>query len=813
MNIQLFNFFLFFFISVTSFGQAVKDKSVIEKEKSTRIKVVLKGKITDSKTGELLPGASIYLTDDKIGAQADQDGKYILNNIPPGHHIIEVSHSGYSTIVEHIELNSNTEKDFVLSTVIIENQEVIVTGVSGATSIRKSPVPVTSVRKLTLLRNPSSNLIDALSHIPGVSQVSTGPSISKPTIRGLGYNRVIIINDGLRQEGQQWGDEHGIEIDELSIAKAEVLKGPASMMYGSDAMAGVVNIITNVPVSEGVFKANVLSNYQSSNNLHALNGSLAGNKNGLNWNVYGTLKSAGDYKNKYDGKVLNSRFNEKNIGGYIGVNKSWGYSHLIFSRFDQQLGLIEGERDNVSGRFILFSGTPLERIATASDLDSRKVFLPRQRVQHNKIISDNNFAFKKNRLKLNFGYQNNLRQEFGNPENPEEKSLFFDLKTINYNIQWQLPEIKEWHITFGLNGMDQSNRNKGEEVLIPEYNLFDFGSFIFFQRFFKKSTWSGGMRFDNRSLHSKEFSDAGGVKFNAFKKSFSTISGSLGVSVEPGENVTLKGNIARGFRGPTLAELSSNGAHEGSNRYEYGDQNLKSETSLQLDAGLDIYTEHFNIGVSFFYNRINDFIFYKKLLSVSGGDSLVNSGGTDIPAFKFTQNDANLYGLEMMFDLHPHPLDWLHFENTFSFVRGKFDKKLDGNKTGSDNLSLIPAPKWTSEIRGDFMKLGKNVKSFYAKIETEIYFRQNKPFTGFNTETATSGYTLINAGIGGDVVKNKKTLFSLYFGVANITDKVYQNHLSRLKYTAENLATGRTGVFNVGRNFSIKLNIPIQISK
>jgi iron complex outermembrane receptor protein len=146
-------------------------------------------------------------------------------------------------------------------------------------------------------------------------------------------------------------------------------------------------------------------------------------------------------------------------------------------------------------------------------------------------------------------------------------------------------------------------------------------------------------------------------------------------------------------------------------------------------------------------------------------------------------------------------------------VRGKFDKKLDGNKTGSDNLTLIPAPKWTSEIRGDFMKLGKNVKSFYAKIETEIYFRQNKPFTGFNTETATPGYTLINAGIGGDVVKNKKTLFSLYFGVANITDKAYQNHLSRLKYTAENLATGRTGVFNVGRNFSVKLNIPIQISK
>lgn len=775
------------------------------------VKLTLSGKITDIKTGEPLPGASIYFTDDKIGAIADGNGHYSLTNIPSGHHVVEISHTGYSTLVEHIELNSDMQKDFALSPVITENQGVIVTGVSGATSIRKSPVPVTSIRKTVLLQTPSTNIIDALSRVPGVSQVSTGPAVSKPVIRGLGYNRVVVINDGVRQEGQQWGDEHGTEIDEMSVAKAEILKGPASLMYGSDALAGVINFITNVPVAEGVVKANILTNYQSNNGLFGINGSVAGNKNGLNWNVYGTHKSAGNYRNKYDGRVLNSGFNENNFGGYIGMNKSWGYSHIIFSRYDQRLGLVEGDRDDATGKFILYAGTPLERIATDDDLDTRKLFVPQQRVEHNKIVLDNNFAIHKSRLKINLGYQDNQRQEFGNPEDPSEKELFFDLKTFNYNVQWQLPEIKEWHTTVGVNGMSQQNQNKGAEVLIPEYHSFDIGAFVYAQRFFKKGTLSGGFRYDNRAINAEGFSEGSDIKFVPFTRNFSNVSGSVGISYEPADAVTVKANIARGFRAPTLAELASNGAHEGTNRYEYGNQQLNSETSLQMDGGIELNYEHFSVDLSAFYNRMNNFIFYRKLESALGGDSLVNNGGDFIPAFVFTQQDAKLSGLELMVDIHPHPLDWLHFENSFSFVRGRFDNKLDGDKTGSDNIPLIPAPRWNSEIRTDFKKAGKALRNLYASVELTKTFKQDKFFTGFDTETATDGYALLNAGLGADITGKKKTLFSLYFSVNNITDVAYQNHLSRLKYTAENLVTGRTGVFNTGRNFSVKLNIPLPL--
>jgi iron complex outermembrane receptor protein len=803
-------FLLFFFFSGQSFSQEkilVNDKTNLN---VTITKATFTGKVTDAKTGEPLPGASISLADLKLGTAADATGRFIFNNVPLGHHLIEVSNTGYTSIIGHIDMTGNLEMDFALQPTIVENQAVIVTGVTNATSIRKTPVPVTSIRKAEILQTPSTNIIDLLARKPGISQIGTGPGISKPIIRGLGYNRVVVINEGVRQEGQQWGDEHGIEIDELSIARAEILKGPASLIYGSDAIAGVINLITNVPVSEGTIRGNILTNYQTNNDLFGLNANIAGNKKGINWNVYGSLKSAGDYKNKYDGKVLNSRFNEKNYGAYIGVNKKWGFSHLIFSGFHQHVGLIEGDRDDATGKFILNAGTPLERIAANEDLNERETLIPSQNITHYKLVSDNNIILEKSRLKINVGYQQNQRKEFGDPENPTLAGLHFDLKTISYNLQFVLPEKKEWHTTIGVNGMYQTNENKGEEVIIPEYNLFDVGSFVYTQRFFKKLTLSGGARFDNRSIGSKDFFDGADLKFAAFKRSFSNVSGSIGVSYEPAEFLTFKANIARGFRAPNMAELGSNGAHEGTNRYEYGDNDLRSETSLQFDGGFRVDYEHFSLGIDGFYNRINDFIFYRKLESQFGGDSLVNVDGDDLMAFKYSQFDATLSGMEINLDIHPHPLDWLHFENSVSFVRGRFTERI----AGTDNLPLIPPVKLVSELKANFKTTGKTLRNFYFKVEMDRYFVQNKPFFAYNTETATPAYTLLNSGIGTDIINKKsKTIFSIHLAGINLTNAAYQNHLSRLKYTAENMVTGRMGVFNPGRNFSLKINIPLEFAE
>jgi iron complex outermembrane receptor protein len=770
----------------------------------TRMSISLSGIIADASTGLPLSGASVSITDARMGDVADSTGRYLLRNVPTGHHLIEISHTGYTTIVEHIDVASSMEKNFRLVRSVVENQGVTVTGVTSATSTRNTPISVVLIRKTQLLQTPSTNIIDALSKQPGISQISTGPAISKPVIRGLGYNRVVVMNDGARQEGQQWGDEHGIEIDEASVNRAEILKGPASIMYGSDALAGVIHFITNTPAPEGAVRGNLFTNYQTNNGQVGLNGSLQGAKNGFNWNVYGSSKSAKDYKNKYDGRVLNSRFNEKNYGGYIGLNKSWGFSHLIFSSFNQNIGLVEGERDENTGEFIVNAGSPLERIATSKDLDSRELFTPKQNVRHYKIMSDNSFVIGESRLKLNVGFQNNLRKEFGNPEDPSETELYFDLKTVNYNLQWRLPEVSNLETTIGISGMQQSNRNKGEEAIIPAYSFFDVGGFLFAQKTFTDIVLSGGLRFDNRSINSKELREDADVKFSSFKKTFSTFSGSAGLSYSPTDMLTFKVNAARGFRAPTLSELASNGAHEGTNRYEFGQLDLDAEKSLQLDAGVDMDYEHVSFSLSAFYNRINDFIFYRRLESASGSDSLIIVDGEELDAFQYNQNNAKLSGLEASIDIHPHPLDWLHFNNTLSLVKGRFDEAVDG----SNRLPGIPSARYISEIKANFTKGQKTIRNLYLLVEMDKTFDQKNPFTGYNTETKTKGYTLINAGIGMDLFRKDKTIFNIHIAANNLADVAYQNHLSRLKYAALNNATGRTGVYNMGRNFSVKVNVP-----
>jgi iron complex outermembrane receptor protein len=772
-----------------------------------RVRTSFSGKVIQSTSQLPLQGATIYISDIKTGVATNIEGRFNMKNLPPGRHLVEVSYVGYSTISEYLDIRGDMQKDFALAPEIAERNAVVITGVSSATQARRIPTPITIVRKQELLGNASVNIVDAISKQPGIAQLSTGPAISKPVIRGLGYNRVVILNDGVRQEGQQWGDEHGLEIDEYSVNKIEILKGPASLIYGSDAMAGVINIISNVPVPEGTLKGNIVSNYQTNNRLRGIGANIAGNENGFNWNAYGSLKAAADYKNKYDHRVFNSKFNEKNFGGYLGYNGNWGYSHILLSNFHQNPGIVEGDR-NDNGQFIKPLPGGLEGLPSDNDFESTNPQIPKQEIRHFKIAADNSFNIANARLTVNAGYQRNQRIEFGNADDPSEKELYFDLNTITFSGIYHLAEKNSWRASYGVNGMSQTNRNKGEEVLIPEYSLFDIGTFLYLQKSWDKVTMRGGLRYDHRSVDSKKFMDGSDLKFAAFDKSFSNVSGSIGFAIQASKTVTIKLNAARGFRAPNISELASNGAHEGTNRYEYGDTNLKSETSFQLDGGFEMNSEHISLQTNFFHNNINNFIFYRRLLSANGADSTIMVDGTMIPAFQFNQQKAKLAGLEMKFDIHPHPLDWLHIENTFSYVRGLFKTSIDGTK----NLPLIPAARLISELRADFFHDTKLIRNFSIRAEMDNTFAQHDAFTGYGTETATPGYTIFNAGVSADLMSKKnKVIASLYLNALNIGDISYQSHLSRLKYAAENIVTGRKGVYSMGRNYSIKLSIPISL--
>jgi iron complex outermembrane receptor protein len=477
------------------------------------------------------------------------------------------------------------------------------------------------------------------------------------------------------------------------------------------------------------------------------------------------------------------------------------------SNFNQRLGIVEGVRDEY-GNLVKSLPGGVEGIPSENDFNSTDPQIPYQHVQHFKAISDNSFKIGSGRLTLNLGWQRNQRMEFGNPDDPEEKNLYFDLQTFNYSTAYHLKDMNGWTTSIGVNGMAQNNQNKGQEVLIPEYDLFDIGGFIYTQKTIDRTTLSGGIRYDYRSLNSKEFIEGNEEKFSPFKNQFSNFSASVGASYAINPNFLLKANLAQGFRAPSIPELASNGAHEGTNRYEYGDQSLGSEISLQGDAGLEINSDHVLFTASVFYNHINNFIFYSKLAGANGGDSLVAADGMLIPAYKFGQHNAHLAGAEFLLDIHPHPLDWLHWQNTFSFVRGLFDESVGGDR----DIPFIPAAHWISQLRGEFLKKGKSLRNLSVYFELDNTSKQDHPFTAYQTETSTPGYALMNAGISANIISHNKTLFSIYLNAMNIGDVAYQSSLSRLKYTDVNQVTGRQGVFNMGRNFSIKLNIPLNFN-
>ena len=213
----------------------------------------------------------------------------------------------------------------------LELKEVMVTGAVGDMKMKETPMPIMILQTKELRQLPSTNLIDAIAKQPGVAQITTGGGISKPIIRGLGYNRIVVINDGIRQEGQQWGDEHGIEIDANEVGTVEILKGPASLMYGSDALGGVL-VFKGMPAQpEGSIKGKVNTEYQTNNGLIGASFNLAGNQKGFIWDARYSEKHAHAYKNRFDGYVPNSQFNERAFSLKAGLMRSWGFSNLKFS--------------------------------------------------------------------------------------------------------------------------------------------------------------------------------------------------------------------------------------------------------------------------------------------------------------------------------------------------------------------------------------------------------------------------------------------------------------------------------------------------
>ncbi len=782
----------------------------------------LTGKVTDADNGETLVGASIFIAELRLGATSDTQGDFRIDKLPKGIFTVQVSFVAHKTMVAKIKIEAETRQDFTMQNSANMLEEVIVSGSATKTIIKESPIPIAAISQMQLLRNSATNLIDAVAKSPGMSQVTTGAGLSKPIIRGLGFNRVITMHDGVRQEDNQWGEEHSIQIDEYSIDRYEIIRGAGSLMYGSDGLGGVMSVISPRPVEEGKIMGRVLTNYQFNHNLIGLSAQLAGNKNGFAWLVNTSTKSANNYRNANDGRVYSSNFTDPiNFNSIVGLNKKWGYSRIHFLRSYQKYNIIIGTRD-ATGRFtttsILPDGSTTDRPTTDSELSTRD-FIPHnsQRLINSKV-SWNNLVNLKNGASLSgiVSFAQNRRSEYGEVTRPWQAQLDLFLRTSYYDVRYNLAAINNWEINIGTNGMYQSLKNQGFQVLYPDYKLFDNGLFAFAKKSYDRLKVSGGLRYDFRTLDiAKLYIDTNGnfqgtsqgpnsERFAGFKNTYQNLSASLGAVYNLTEKLAIRANASRGFRAPTVPELSSNGVHAGTFRYEIGNIKAIPEVAIQGDLGLSYENKNWYAEVSVFQNSIQNYTYSERVQNKAGKDSLY---GGDTPVFRYTQGTARLRGLEGTITYNPAQARWFAITQSYSAV---FGDNLAAKSESAQFLPFMPPPRWILQFKLTKNRFKNNFRNLYFNLDIEHNQRQERFLAAFNTETATPAYSLIHLGTGGDVVNSsKKTLLSVYLSVNNIFDVAYQAHQSRLKYLDLNKATGRTGVFNMGRNVSLKVVVPI----
>ncbi|MFT7498956.1 MAG: iron complex outermembrane receptor protein [Porticoccaceae bacterium] len=725
------------------------------------------GIVSDTENNPLF-GVEIFAPQLHTGTTTDLNGYYEFKNLPKGKIEIAITFIGYQPIYKTINLQvKKIELNILLEDAIFGLDEVILSAPFYKLQ-SENVMKVEYVKAKTLKRNGAVTLIEGLESIAGVSQISTGTSIGKPVIRGLSGNRVLVYAQGVRLENQQFGGEHGLGVNQAGIESIEVIKGPASLLYGSDALGGVIYFNPEKFASEATFEGDFGQQYYS--NTQGSSTTLGFKQSFEKWKflVRGAYDTHLDYEIPEKKRVTNTRYNELNFNTGIRFNNEIISSELRYNLNTSNLGLTEG---------------------IEAQSESRILDVPFQTVQ-NQILSLHNHIFLNNSsFDIDLGYTHNNRNEFEDHEEHEDEheeeegpALSMKLKTFNYNLKYNLPKMKNFEAIIGIQGMEQTNTNFGEELLIPDAEISDFGMLATGVLYFEKSALQGGIRFDNRNIitsrHEVQHEGEDEIHvFNAIDKSYNNVTASLGYKFDPLQNTTVRINLATGHRAPNLAELTSNGVHHGTNRFEMGNNDLKSEQNFQTDISLEYKNEHLEFFVNGFYNKLDDYIFLNPTGEIED----------DAEVFQYAQDNAKLYGGEIGFHLHPHPLDWLHLESTFETVIGK--------QTNGDYLPLIPANTWKNTFRTEFEN-GSWLSGGYSSLTITSTFKQTNVS---DFETPTDGYTLLNFGIGGEIHLGNLN-FEVTANANNLFDTSYISHLSRLK--SDNINA-------IGRNIILGINFKI----
>lgn len=611
-----------------------------------------------------------------------------------------------------------------------------------------------------LLMTPAYNLSDALTIIPGVSQLTTGIGISKPVIRGLYGNRIMVLLSGMRFDNQQWQDEHGLGLSQLGIDNIELLKGASSLIYGSEAIGGTLNIIeesANFAKNKRSFDAGTKFFSNTRGILFDFGTQHAWSKNSiLKWNTMRLgIENHADYADGKNQRVLNTR--NKGLLFKFGWGKSKGQfqqeNRYMFS-YNQYGFVMDGLNDFFK---------PDAR-------NSRELIGPHHNVMLNTFSSQNRFFRKKYNLFFNVGAQSNSRME---DEGGGQISLNMHLWSLLQNMQIIIPQIFLKNTSFQINQQFtySNNKNYGGRVIVPDANMLESNLGALVKTKLGNLYLDGGFGLALKSFQTYQTRtlNSPGERIQPFGKTAIASNASVGFAYNGIliNKYEIKGNFSTGFRPGNLAELSCNGLHEGSIRYELGNPNLKNETNFTGDLNFKTFGKWMKFNFSAYANHFSNYIYLAPTADSFYGYQV----------FKYSQTNAQIMGAEAVFTVAivPEKIEW---SNTFSQITGT---KSEGT---SKYLPFISPSKFVSSLSLELAsKLNLRIEGVFAgaQLKTAEY------------ETTTNAYKLLNLYIDYGFGKHK-----FAFSVKNMMNTSYYDHLSRLK--AYNL-------YNQGRNFVVTYRV------
>lgn len=740
------------------------------------------GNVLDGKTKTPLPGANLYFPELQKGTVTDAEGKFSLPNLPLGAHKLQITYIGYEKFEIALVLKTDLEKSFYLQPTVLEGREVTV--ISKRDQLTESKQALTVIEAKDLEKARGQTLGESLKEIPGVTTLQTGPSIAKPVIRGLHSQRIVVLNAGVQQEGQQWGGEHAPEIDPFSSSRIEVLKGAAGVQYGAGAIGGVIRVSPReLRVSPGFGGELSLNGF--SNNLQGAGALLFEGASkrfaGWGWRVQGSARKAGDAQSP-DFKIQNSAFTERDWTSALGYHNDRTGLELYYSHFGTELGIYRGAHiGNVTDLL-----RAIERGEPTTDTEfSYDVKPPKQDISHNLLsIKGHHQIASLGRVEMQYGWQQNHRQEFDahkpfSSEPPTMPSFDLTLTTYTADVGFHHNPIKNFFGHLGITGMRQGNVQSGTVFLIPNFRAYSGGAFIHESWTNGKLTFDGGARYDYRRVQAFLRNRSNGLVTNVHE--YGNFTGVGGLIYQFAHAWSLGANIGSAWRPPSLNELYSNGVHHGTAQFEVGDLQLKSERSFNLDATLRHVSERTRLEVSAYRNRMSDFIFLfpapEPTLTVRGA----------FPTFRYQQANAVLRGLEGLIEYRLAA--FLQIGASASLVRGD-------NRETDEPLIQMPADRGRLDLDFTLPDFGAFTATEFEVITTFVR-RQTRFPENADYADPPPGYTLFDLNASTHVKLSQQTL-RFNFSVRNLFDVSYRDYLSRFRYFID----------DAGRDVVLRVQIP-----